>query len=51
MKNFLALFLIIFINKIHSQIDVELYFFDECNNKIEKLNFELLFEKKKEFFL
>ncbi len=50
MKNFLALFLIIFINKIHSQIDVELYFFDECNNKIEKLNFELFnLDNEKEY--
>lgn len=50
MKNFLALFLILFINKIHSQIDVELYFFDECNNKIEKLNFELFnLDNEKEY--
>ena len=41
MKNILNFLLIIFINQIHSQIDVELYFFNECNNKIEKLNFEL----------
>ncbi len=50
MKNFLTLFLIIFINKIHSQIDVELYFFDECNNKIKKLNFELFnLDNEKEY--
>ena len=42
MKNILILLLIICTNQIHSQIDVELYFFDECNNKIEKLNFELI---------
>ncbi|CAM3889005.1 hypothetical protein FLCU109888_06995 [Flavobacterium cucumis] len=50
MKNILNFLLIIFINQIHSQIDVELYFFNECNNKIEKLNFELTnLDNQKEF--
>nr|WP_321230793.1 hypothetical protein [uncultured Psychroserpens sp.] len=36
--------------QFHSQIQVELYFFDECNDKIEKLEFDLInLDNGKEF--
>ena len=45
MKKILIIFILIFTTNIFSQVEFEIYFFDECKNEIKKIEFELIDSK------
>ena len=47
MQKLLIIFIIIFTTNIFSQVEFDLYFFDECKNEIKKMEFELIDSKSK----
>jgi antitoxin component YwqK of YwqJK toxin-antitoxin module len=47
MKKLLIIFALIFTKNVFSQVEFDIYFFDECKNKIKKIEFELIDSKFK----
>lgn len=42
MKKILSIFILIFITNTYSQVEFDIYFFDECKKEIKKIEFELI---------
>jgi antitoxin component YwqK of YwqJK toxin-antitoxin module len=47
MKKLLIIFALIFTRNVFSQVEFDIYFFDECKKKIKKIEFELIDSKFK----
>ncbi|WP_298879684.1 hypothetical protein [uncultured Polaribacter sp.] len=42
MRNIFVFFILIFTINIQSQVELDIYFFDECENELKKVEFELI---------